>query len=161
MGNVQSNTIIVRLKVMYDLFIALLMTSCLFIHWLFQTDQKNGPKTNHLQVITFSFGKINSKRRHYVSFPASMKVKFHRKCKFYFKDCPPIHEAMDSGQISLGTIETSGLDPNVNYMFDCVWLVTCRYHTYGSDGKELPPKMFVSVLEANLVEGEPTTRLFS
>ena len=68
---------------------------------------------------------------------------------------------MDSGQISLGTIETSGLDPNVNYMFDCVWLVTCRYHTYGSDGKELPPKMFVSVLEANLVEGEPTTRLFS
>ena len=68
---------------------------------------------------------------------------------------------MDSGQISLGTIETSGLDPNVNYMFDCVWLVTCRYHTYGSDGKELPPKMFVSVLEANLVEGKPTTRLFS
>ena len=71
------------------------------------------------------------------------------------------HEAMDSGQISLDTIETSGLDSNINYMFDCVWLVTCRYHTYGSDGKELPPKMFLSVLEANLVEGKPTTRLFS
>ena len=68
---------------------------------------------------------------------------------------------MDSGQISLDTIETSGLDPNINYMFDCVWLVTCRYHTYGSDGKELPPKMFLSVLEANLVEGKPTTSLFS
>ena len=61
---------------------------------------------------------------------------------------------MDGGQISLGSIDTSQLDPNVRYVFDCVWLIECRFHTFGNDEKQMPPETFVSVLQADLVDGK-------
>ena len=63
-------------------------------------------------------------------------------------DCPPIHDAVDGGQMTLATLSPDATD-ETHYRFDCVWLIKFPQfrHTFDT-------QVYVHVEAADLIDGE-------